>query len=167
MSSTVTPPTSVVSLYPAKRSLTVFVLSFINNEFVKGVDGRTFEVINPSTEKVICSVHEATEKDVDVAVSAARKAFDGSWRHVTPEQRGKYLVNLANLFEQHLDQLAAIESLDNGKAFSMAKADLAACAGCLRYYGGWADKIEGKVIDTNSETFSYTKQEAVSVSNPA
>ena len=51
--------------------------SFINNEWVKGVDGKTFEVINPSTEKVICSVHEATEKDVDIAVAAARKAFDG------------------------------------------------------------------------------------------
>lgn len=136
---------------------------FINNEFVKGVDGKTFEVINPSTEKVIVSVHEATEKDVDIAVAAARKAFDGEWRHVTPEQRGKYLVNLANLVEEHLDQLAAIESLDNGKAISMAKVDISMVAGCLRYYGGWADKIEGKVIDTTPDTFNYTKQEPVSL----
>lgn len=135
--------------------------SFINNEFVKGVDGKTFEVINPSNEKVIVSVHEATEKDVDIAVSVARKAFEGSWRTVTPEQRGKYLVKLADLFEQNLDQLAAIESLDNGKAFGMAKVDVGMSAGCLRYYGGWADKIEGKVIDTNPETFNYTKQEPV------
>lgn len=136
--------------------------SFINNEFVKGVDGKTFDVINPSTEKVICAVHEATEKDVDIAVSAARKTFEGSWRHVSPEQRGRYLVNLANLFEENLDTLAAIESLDNGKVVSMAKIDIGMCAGTFRYYGGWADKIEGKVIETNSDTFNYTKQEPVS-----
>jgi aldehyde dehydrogenase (NAD+) len=83
---------------------------------------------------------------------------------VSPEQRGKYLVNLANLFEKNIDLLAAVESLDNGKAVSMAKGDVGACAGCLRYYGGWADKIEGKVIDTSHDTFNYTKKEPVSVS---
>jgi aldehyde dehydrogenase (NAD+) len=129
---------------------------------VKAVDGKTFEVINPSDESVICSVQEATEKDVDIAVSAARKAFEGEWRQVTPEQRGKYLNNLAVLFEKNLDILAAVESLDNGKAITMAKGDVAACAGTLRYYGGWADKIEGKVIDTSHDTFNYTKKEPVS-----
>ncbi|CAL3962697.1 hypothetical protein PZA11_000225 [Diplocarpon coronariae] len=136
---------------------------FINNEWVESVDGKTFETINPATEEVICSVCEATEKDVDIAVAAARKAFEGSWRKETPENRGKYLVNLANLIEKNLDLLAAVESLDNGKAISMAKGDVGAVAGCLRYYGGWADKIEGKVIDTNSDTFSYTKQEPIGV----
>jgi len=136
---------------------------FINNEFVKAVDGKTFEVINPSDESVICSVQEATEKDVDIAVSAARKAFEGSWRQVTPEQRGKYLVKLADLFEKNLDLLAAVESLDNGKAITMAKGDVGACAGTLRYYGGWADKIEGKVIDTSHDTFNYTKKEPIGV----
>ncbi len=111
---------------------------------------------------MICSVHEATEKDVDIAVAAARKAFEGSWRKETPENRGKYLVNLANLIEKNLDVLAAVESLDNGKAIGMAKVDVSMVAGCLRYYGGWADKIEGKVMDTNSDTFSYTRQEPVS-----
>ena len=136
--------------------------SFINNEFVKGVDGKTFESINPATEKPITSVHEATEKDVDIAVSAARKAFEETWRLVIPQERGKMLTKLADLFEQNLDQLAAIEALDNGKAFNMAKFDIGACIGCLRYYGGWADKIEGKTIDTNPETFTYTRQEPVS-----
>jgi aldehyde dehydrogenase (NAD+) len=136
---------------------------FINNEFVKGKDGKTFEVINPSDESVICSVHEATEKDVDIAVAAARKAFEGEWRHVTPEQRGKLLSNLAALFEKNLDLLASVESLDNGKAISMAKGDVGACAGTLRYYGGWADKIEGKVIDTTPDTFNYTKKEPIGV----
>ena len=68
---------------------------------------------------------------------------------------------MANLFEENLEQLAAIESLDNGKAMSMAKVDVGMSAGCLRYYGGWADKIEGKVIDTIADTFNYTKQEPV------
>ena len=130
---------------------------------MKGVDGKTFEVINPADESVITSVHEATEKDVDIAVAAARKAFEGEWRKVTPEDRGKLLVKLADLFEKNSDALASVESLDNGKAFSMAKVDIALCAGCLRYYGGWADKIEGKVLDTNPDTFTYIRKEPVGV----
>ena len=136
---------------------------FINNEFVKGVDGKTFETINPTNEKPICSVHEALEKDVDVAVSAARKAFEGEWSKVTPQQRGAYLTKLAELMERDAKTIAAIESLDNGKALSIAQsADVPAAFGIIRYYGGWADKIEGKVMDVNPDTFAYTKQEAVS-----
>jgi aldehyde dehydrogenase (NAD+) len=130
---------------------------------VKAVDGKTFETINPATEEVITSVQEATEKDVDIAVAAARKAFEGPWSQVTPQDRGKLLVDLANLVEKNLDLLASVEALDNGKSFVMAKGDLGAVIGCLRYYGGWADKIEGKVIDTNPGTFSYTRQEPVSL----
>lgn len=141
--------------------------SFINNEFVKSVDGKTFEVINPSTEEVITHVQEASEKDVDVAVDAARKAFDGPWRKETPENRGKLLVKLADLFLENADLLAAVEALDNGKAFSMAKnVDVPSAAGCLRYYGGWADKIEGKVVDTTPDTFNYIRKEPVSSHYP-
>lgn len=136
---------------------------FINNEWVDSVDKRTFEVINPATEKVICSVIEASEKDVDIAVAAARHAFEGVWRTETPEQRGKYLTNLAQLIEKNADLLAAVESLDNGKAVNMAKNDVRGVAACIRYYAGWADKIEGKVIDTNPDTFTYTKQEPIGV----
>jgi aldehyde dehydrogenase (NAD+) len=134
---------------------------FINNEFVKGAEGKTFDVINPTDESVICQVHEATEKDVDIAVKAARHAFEGDWRKASPEDRGKLLTKLATLFEQNLDQLAAVEALDNGKAFSMAKGDVGMCAATLRYYAGWSDKIEGKVIDTGHDTFNYTKKEPV------
>lgn len=149
-------------LHQRRNKANRFGSSFINNEFVKGVDGKTFESINPSTEKPIVAVHEATEKDVDIAVSVARKTFEESWRLVTPEQRGKYLTKLADLFERDVDLLASIESLDNGKALSMAKVDIGLCAGCLRYYGGWADKVEGKVIDTNPDTLNYTRMEPVS-----
>ncbi|GAB1313559.1 aldehyde dehydrogenase (NAD(P)(+)) ald5 [Madurella fahalii] len=136
---------------------------FINNEFVEGVDKKTFEVINPSTEEVICSVSEATEKDVDIAVAAARRAFEGEWRRTTPSQRGRYLTNLADLCEKNFDLLAAVESLDNGKSITMARGDVGAVIGCIRYYGGWADKIEGKTIDISPDMFHYTRQEPIGV----
>ena len=138
-------------------------LRFINGEFVKGQDGKTFETINPSNEKPIVAVHEASEKDVDIAVKAARTAFETTWRTTTPEQRGALLVKLSELFIRDQKILGAIEALDNGKAFSIAQNDVAMSAATLRYYGGWADKIEGKVIDTNHESFNYTKQEPVSL----
>ncbi|ELQ39726.1 aldehyde dehydrogenase [Pyricularia oryzae Y34] len=136
---------------------------FINNEWVEGVDKKTFETINPSTEEVICSVSEATEKDVDIAVKAARKAFEGEWKQTAPGQRSKLLTNLAELVEKNLDLLAAVESLDNGKSLAMAKGDVGAVAGCLRYYGGWADKIEGKTIDIAPDMFHYTRSEPIGV----
>ncbi|KAK4238436.1 aldehyde dehydrogenase domain-containing protein [Achaetomium macrosporum] len=136
---------------------------FINNEFVEGVDKKTFEVINPATEEVICSVHEATEKDVDIAVAAARKAFDTVWRRTTPQQRGIYLLKLAELCEKNKDLLAAVESLDNGKSISMARGDVDAVIGCIRYYGGWADKIYGQTIDVNPDMFHYTRREPIGV----
>jgi aldehyde dehydrogenase (NAD+) len=142
--------------------LTATPCSYIDGKWVNAVDGKTFETINPTNEKPICSVAEGNEKDIDLAVSAARKAFEGDWRKVTPEQRGKYLVKLAELFERDADILGSLESLDNGKAKSIAVGgDVPMAAGCLRYYGGWADKITGQVIDTNAETFAYTKQEPV------
>ncbi|KAL8935447.1 MAG: hypothetical protein Q9211_004703 [Gyalolechia sp. 1 TL-2023] len=136
---------------------------FINNEYVKGVDGKTFETINPTNEKPIVAVHEATEKDVDVAVAAARKAFEGEWRKVDPGTRGHYLTKLADLIEKHANTLAAIEALDNGKAVSLAKIDVTLSAGCIRYYGGWSDKIHGKVIEKDSDSFNYTRQEPIGV----
>ena len=135
---------------------------FINNEFVEGVEKKTFEVINPATEEVICSVSEATEKDVDLAVAAARKAFRGSWKATTPAQRGVLMNKLADLCEKNIDLLAAVESLDNGKSITMAKGDVGAVAGCIRYYAGWADKVEGKTIDVAPDMFHYTRPEPVS-----
>ena len=136
---------------------------FINNEFVEGVDKKTFEVINPTNEEVICSVHEATEKDVDLAVAAARKAFNGAWREVTPQQRGRLMFKLADLVEKNADLLAAVESLDNGKSQILAKGDVGAVVGCLRYYAGWADKIEGSTVDVAPDMFHYIKKEPIGV----
>ncbi len=106
-------------------------------------------------------MHEATEKDVDVAVAAARAAFNGPWRRVTPQQRGIYLIKLADLIAENVDLLASVESLDNGKAINMARGDVGGVVGCLRYYGGWADKIEGSTKDINPDMLHYTRREPV------
>lgn len=138
------------------------MIRFINNEFVKSARGKTFVTINPVTEKPITSVYEATVEDVDAAVAAARTAFKGAWKETTPEIRGKCLSKLADLLEQNLDLISAVEAFDNGKAFSMAKFEVGFAASVLRYYGGWADKITGKIIDIDPSTFNYSRQEPVS-----
>lgn len=109
------------------------------------------------------AVHEGDKQDIDIAVSAARKALEGEWKHVTPSERGRLLIRLAEFLERDIDIVAAIEALDNGKGVTMAKGDVTASAGCLRYYGGWADKIYGQTIDTDSESLTYTRHEPVGV----
>lgn len=118
--------------------------------------------MNPSTEEVIVSVYEGTEKDIDLAVDAARAAFEGTWKTTTPEQRGILLNKLADLAQQNKELLAAVESLDNGKSINNARGDVDGVIGCLRYYAGWADKIEGKTIDIAPDMFHYTRSEPVS-----
>lgn len=109
------------------------------------------------------AVHEGTAKDVDIAVQAARKALEGEWKHVTPSRRGILLSRLADFLERDIDTVAAIEALDNGKGVTLAKGDVGASAGCLRYYGGWADKILGQTIDTDTGSLTYTRHEPVGV----
>lgn len=101
--------------------------------------------------------------DVDTAVAAARKALEGVWAETPPSDRGRMLTKLADLLEENIDTLAAIEALDNGKAVSIARIDVGMASGCLRYYGGWADKIHGKTIDTDPESFNYTRHEPIGV----
>ncbi|TFA99213.1 Aldehyde dehydrogenase [Trichoderma ghanense] len=136
---------------------------FINNEWVEGVDKKKFEVINPATEEVITSVCEGTEKDVDLAVAAARKAFNTTWRAISPGERSRLILKLADLAEKNAELLAAVESLDNGKSITLARGDVGAVIGCIRYYGGWADKIEGKTLDIAPDMFNYTRPEPIGV----
>jgi aldehyde dehydrogenase (NAD+) len=136
---------------------------FINNEFVKGVEGKTFETINPTDEKVITSVHEATEKDVDIAVKAARDAFNGGWRKTPPSERARLMNKLADIAEKNADLLAAVESLDNGKSITFSKGDIAVVISTIRYYAGWCDKIHGKTVDVNPDMFHYTRDEPIGV----
>jgi len=136
---------------------------FINNEWVEGVDKTKFDVINPTNEEVICQVCEATSKDVDVAVKAARAAFEGEWRTTTPQARGGLLNKLADIAEKNSELLAAVESLDNGKSIANARGDVGAVIGCIRYYAGWADKITGRTLDISPNTFDYTRLEPIGV----
>lgn len=137
----------------------------INNQWVDSVSGKRFTTLNPATGEEICQVAEADAADVELAVKAARKAFEnGPWRKMAATERGKLLLKLADLVEKHADELARLESLDNGKPYLVAKAaDVALTAACYRYYGGWADKVQGKTIPVNGNYFCYTKHEPVGV----
>lgn len=137
----------------------------INNEWVDSVSDRTFETINPTTGEVICEVSEADAPDVDKAVKAARAAFtSGQWRKMSATQRGELLYKLADLIEQNIEELARLETLDNGKPLSDSlNADLRLVIACYRYYAGWADKVQGKTIPINGPYFCYTRHEPVGV----
>jgi aldehyde dehydrogenase (NAD+) len=137
----------------------------INNQWVESASGKTFPTINPSTGEEICQVAEADATDVDYAVRAARHAFEhGSWRKTTASERGRLLNRLADLIERHADELARLESLDNGKPYKVAgAADLPLTVACYRYYAGWADKVQGRTIPINGDYFCYTRLEPVGV----
>ena len=122
-------------------------------------------VINPSTGKVVTSIAEGSSKDVDLAVKAAHKAFETVWGLKTPGFKRSALLNkLADLMQQHFDELAALEALDNGKTFSWATTvDVPESIACIRYYAGWADKIHGQTIETTDDKLIYTRHEPIGV----
>ncbi|HEX4809116.1 MAG TPA: aldehyde dehydrogenase family protein [Bryobacteraceae bacterium] len=138
----------------------------INNKFVDSISGKTFETINPATGDILANVAEADSADVDLAVKAARKAFHAksAWRRMSSAERGKLLNRLADLIEKNVEELATLESLDNGKPRHVAMAaDLPLVIACYRYYAGWADKIQGKTIPISGDYFCYTRHEPVGV----
>ena len=138
----------------------------IDNKWVESVSGKRFPTINPATGEKIADVAEADEADVNLAVKAARKAFESRapWRRMSASERGKLLNRLADLVEKHADDLAKLEALDNGKPYKVARAaDLALTIACYRYYAGWADKIQGKTIPIAGDYFCYTRHEPVGV----
>lgn len=138
----------------------------INGEWCDAASGKTFPTINPATEEVIAQVAEADAADVDRAVKAARRAFDeGPWtRKISATERGRLMHRLADLIEENVQELAELETLDNGKPLNDAlAADLPLTVACYRYYAGWADKIHGKTIPINGPYFTYTRHEPVGV----
>ncbi|HXE10586.1 MAG TPA: aldehyde dehydrogenase family protein [Bryobacteraceae bacterium] len=138
----------------------------INNRWVDSVSGKKFDTINPATGEVLAQVAEADAADVDLAVKAARNAFHmkSQWRRMSASERGKLMNKLADLIEKHADELATLESLDNGKPRHVARsADLELSIACYRYFAGWADKIQGKTIPINGDYFCYTRLEPVGV----
>lgn len=138
---------------------------FIDGQWVPAASGKTFETVDPATEEVIASVAEGDAKDVDAAAKAARKALEqGPWSRMDARDRGRLMNKLADLIEAEADELAALESLDNGKPIRDAKAaDIPLVIDTLRYYAGYADKIHGQTIPIRGNYFCYTRKEPVGV----
>src|SRR5438552_15023248 len=120
----------------------------IGGEWVEAASGRTFDTINPSTGQVLAKVAEGDAADIDRAVAAARGAFEhGPWSRLTPSQRGRLLWKIADLIEQHAEELAKLETLDNDKPIKYSRAvDVPLTADHFRYFAGWATKLEGETI---------------------
>jgi aldehyde dehydrogenase (NAD+) len=137
---------------------------YINGRFVDSVSRKTFAVYNPATGEEICQVAEADKADVDLAVRAARDCFENTWKFTDGSARRDLMLKLADLIEKNKEELATLESLDNGKPFSESNnVDLVLVIKCLRYYAGWADKISGKTNPVDGPFFSFTKHEPVGV----
>ena len=138
----------------------------IGGQWVESASGKTFETINPSTGEVLAKVVEGDSEDINRAVIAARKAFEsGSWPKLTPSQRGRLLLKLADLIEQNAEELAQLETLDNGKPIRYSRAgDVPLTADHFRYFAGWATKLEGETIPVSiPNMFTYTLREPVGV----
>ncbi|KAF2303897.1 hypothetical protein GH714_024189 [Hevea brasiliensis] len=129
------------------------------------LSGKTFETVDPRSGEVIASVAEGDKEDVDLAVKAARHAFDnGPWPRLSGFARGRIMMKYADLIEEHNEELAALDTVDAGKLFSLGKTmDIPNVANVLRYYAGAADKIHGQVLKMSSELQGYTLQEPVGV----
>ena len=140
----------------------------INGKWVDAVSGKTFPTYNPATGEVLANVAEGDKEDINRAVAAARAAFDtGPWSKITPSQRGKLIWKLADLIEQHAEEFAQLESLDNGKPLAIARiADIPGTIDMFRYMAGWATKIEGNTIPISAhgaKFLAYTLREPVGV----
>ena len=157
MSTTLCAPERTVPLTATKL--------LINNRWTEAASGRSFPTIDPATGDEICQVAEADQADVDRAVKAARHAFErGPWHKMAAAERGKLMNRLADLIEKHADELARLESLDNGKPYRVAlAADVPLTIACFRYYAGWADKVQGRTIPISGNYFCYTRLEPVGV----
>ena len=142
----------------------------INGEWVSAASGETFDAIDPATESVICTLAAGDKEDIDRAVKAARKAFeDSAWSRMRPVERERLLLKLADLIEANAEELAQLESLDNGKLVFFARiVDVAGTVDYFRYMAGWATKIEGKTLDVSigmpgEEYQAYTLRQPIGV----
>jgi aldehyde dehydrogenase (NAD+) len=132
---------------------------FIGGEFVEPDDGETFKTINPASEEVLAEVSEAGPRDIDRAVAAARKAFDGAWGSMSGKERAKYLFRIARLIQERSRELAVLESLDNGKPIKESRdVDLPLVAAHFFYYAGWADKLEHAGFGANPKPIGVAAQ---------
>src|SRR5215475_10518293 len=159
MAQTTLAPTTRVAV-PAIRQTRLF----INNEWVDPLDGSCFNTLNPATGEVIASVAQGGAADLDRAVKAARHALEAP-PYITMDaaDRGRLLLRLADLVEAHAQELALLESLNAGKTIADSLGDMQGVANTLRYYGGWADKIEGRTPPVRGNFLTYTLRQPVGV----
>ena len=136
---------------------------FIANEWTPARNGQTFEAINPSTEEILTQVARGGPEDIDDAVAAAREAFEGPWRRVKPEERGRLLYRVARELEARINEFAELETLDTGKPLAHAHGEISGCVRYLDYYAGAADKIHGETIPLGSDYLNYTVREPLGV----
>src|SRR5579862_8176683 len=137
----------------------------INGQWVEAASGKTFPTYNPATGEVLARVAEGDKEDIDRAVKAARAAFEtGPWSRLTSSERGRLIWKLADLLEEHTEELAELETLDNGKPLKVARAaDVPLAVDLFRYMAGWATKIEGNTIPIAGKFLAYTLRQPVGV----
>jgi phenylacetaldehyde dehydrogenase len=143
---------------------------FINGEWTDAASGKTFETPDPATGETLALIAEGEAEDIDRAVRAARAAFEGPWSRLTASERGRIIWRIGDLILEHADELAQLESLDNGKPVAVARAaDVPLAADLFHYMAGWATKIEGNTINISvpympgANFHSYTLREPVGV----
>lgn len=159
---------SVATAIPSAKRVTVPPVRqtrlLIDGQWVDPVDGKSFATLNPATGEEIAQVAEGTGKDIDKAVKAARRALEtGPWSRMDAADRGRLLFKLADLAEKNKEELAALESLNCGKTITDSRGDIDGVVNTLRYYAGWADKIEGRTVPVRGSFLSYTLRQPVGV----
>src|SRR2546427_4401177 len=136
---------------------------FIGGRWVEAASGKTFETVNPATGEVLARVAAGDAEDVDRAARAARRTFDETkWPRMRPNDRERLLLKIADLIEQHGDELAQLETLDNGKPFAESRnVDIPATAETFRYYAGWGTKLYGETNPSDAAFLNFTLREPV------
>jgi betaine-aldehyde dehydrogenase len=148
---------------PPKPASTAALKMVVDGQFVAAADGQTFDVVSPVTGQVIVSVPKGGAEDVDRAVEAAQRAFDGEWKTWSQTRRGQALARLAALVRGHLEELAHLESENMGKPITSARWEIGAVANVLEYYGGAANKLMGETIPVSKPGFDFTLREPIGV----
>jgi aldehyde dehydrogenase (NAD+) len=138
---------------------------FIAGKWQLPLSGETYHPINPANEEPLAAVGKGDERDIDLAVAAARKAFDeGPWPRMSASERGRIVWRLGDLIQQHLDEMARLESLCTGKTmFDSGKVEIPFAAEVFRYYAGWANKIHGETLQLRDNAFTFTLRQPVGV----
>jgi acyl-CoA reductase-like NAD-dependent aldehyde dehydrogenase len=138
---------------------------FVAGRWQAPISGETYQPVNPANEELLAPVGRGDERDIDLAVAAARKAFDeGPWPRMSPHERGRMVWRLGELIQQNLDEMAKLESLCTGKTmFDSGKVEIPFAAEVFRYYAGWATKIHGETLQLRDTAFTFTLRHPVGV----